>query len=178
MFNIWHLYVPCQFLHHHGNPVFYLTNDLFIYLLFIWITNGLIVLKVMKCLTKVTVNLYLSIQLIIYFSEEDNSICMFKWGRECISLFTFLSWSTAKVGIKKCHENGKEKKNLLAFSCLCCHSAFCLFFCDKWDFFSSYFKGALQNIGLSFTISGRSAGYFAEKEFYSYVHCATSIKLL
>lgn len=82
---------------------------LFIYL-FIWITNGLIVLKVMKCLTKVTVNLYLSIQLIIYFSEEDNSICMFKWGRECISLFTFLSWSTAKVGIKKCHENGKEKK--------------------------------------------------------------------
>lgn len=24
--------MPCQFLHHHGNPVFYLTNDLFIYL--------------------------------------------------------------------------------------------------------------------------------------------------
>lgn len=103
MFNIWHLYVPCQFLHHHENPVFYLTNDLFIYLfiyLFIWITNGLIVLKVIKCLTKVTVTLYLSIQL-IYFSEEDNSICMFKGGWECISLFQFLSWSTAKVGIIK-----------------------------------------------------------------------------
>lgn len=105
---------------------------LFIYL-FIWITNGLIVLKVMKCLTKVTVNLYLSIQLIIYFSEEDNSICICKWGQECISLFKFLSWSTAKVGIKKVSKMGE--KNRMAFSCLCCQSAFCLFFCDKWDFF-------------------------------------------
>lgn len=63
------------------NPVFYLTderfiylfinwlidlfNDLFIYVL--WFTNGLTGLQVMKCFTKVTVNLYLSIQS-IYFS--------------------------------------------------------------------------------------------------------------
>ncbi len=88
----------------------------------------------MKCLTKVTVNLYLSIQLIIYFSEDDNSICMFKWGWECISLFQFLSWSTANVGIKKkkCYKN---KNILMAFSCLCCRSDLCLFLCEKLDLF-------------------------------------------
>lgn len=149
MFNIWHLYVPCQFLHHHGNPVFYLTNDLFIYLfiyLFIWITNGLIVLKVIKCLTKVTVTLYLSIQL-IYFSEEDNSICMFKGGWECISLFQFLSWSTAKVGIKK---KSVIKTEIIS-------SGFSLSFLSislKVAFFSFYFKGTLQNIGFSIAICG------------------------
>lgn len=38
---IWHLCVPCQFLHRHRNPLFYLTNDRLIYfcdyLIYQWI---------------------------------------------------------------------------------------------------------------------------------------------
>lgn len=130
---------------------------LFIYL-FIWITNGLIVLKVMKCLTKVTVNLYLSIQLIIYFSEEDNSICMFKWGWECISLFQFLSWLTAKVGIKKCYKNGKTKQNKKKSN----------------GFFLSVLSPCFLSVSLSPSVVESQVSL---QLFYSYVSCATNIRL-